>query len=192
MTTAIGTIAALVPRPGRPVVVAVDGGDGAGKTRFADALAEELEALDRTVGRGGIDDFLHPAAHRHALGRTPRTVWERSTDLAAVRRELIDPWRARGDEAVLVVDGVFVQRPELVDAWDLVVWLDAPDAVRVARMAVRDGSVDDVTDPDQRRYLGAQRIYRESCDPVGSADVVVDNADWADPRIVRVARRRRV
>ena len=82
---------------------------------------------------------------------------------------------------VLLVDGVFLQRPELADAWDLVVWLDVPDEVRIARMAARDGTVADVTEPDQQRYLDAQRVYRNTCDPVASADVVVDNADWAHP-----------
>ncbi len=192
MSTVLATTASLVPRPGRSVLVAVDGGDGAGKTRFADALAEVLRESGRTVGRGGIDDFLHPADHRHALGRTARTVWERSTDLAAVRRDLLEPWRARRDEAVLVVDGVFAQRPELADLWDLVVWLEVPDDVRVSRMAARDGSVADVADPGQQRYLGAQRIYRDLCDPVGAADVVIDNEDWADPRIVRAREPRRV
>lgn len=182
----------LVPAGRGPVLVAVDGGDGAGKTCFADALGEALTGAGRTVGRGGIDDFLHPPSHRHALGRTPRTVWERSTDLDAVRRELVGPWRAREDDAVLVVDGVFVQRPELADAWDLVVWLEVADEVRVARMAVRDGSVDDVANPDQQRYLGAQRIYRETCDPVARADVVVDHSDWERPRIARARRRRPV
>ncbi len=184
MTPLLEQVADRVPVLDRPVLVAVDGADGAGKTRFADALGETLAAAGRTVGRGGIDDFLHPAAHRHALGRTPRTVWERTTDLAAVRRDLVDPWRARTDDAVLVVDGIFLQRPELADVWDLVVWLEVPDAERVHRMARRDGGVDDVADPVQQRYLGAQRIYRETCDPAGSADVVVDNSDWSAPRIV--------
>ena len=86
---------------------------------------------------------------------------------------------------MLVVDGIFLQRSELADVWDLVVWLEVPDAERVHRMARRDGGVDDVADPVQQRYLGAQRIYRETCDPAGSADVVVDNSDWSAPRIVR-------
>ena len=67
-----------------------------------------------------------------------------------------------------------MQRPEFVGFWDLVVWLEAPDEVRVARMAARDDAVDDVADPDQQRYLGAQRIYSEHLQPEATADVVVD------------------
>lgn len=210
MTSVLAHVAAKVPAHDRPVLVAVDGADGAGKTVFADALGERLGAVGRHVVRAGLDDFHHPQTHRHALGRTGETVWTRSFDVPAIRRELLDPWR-RGpgsayrrrwhdlasdsyvaeqpvpvpDRGVLLVDGIFTQRPELTDAWDLVVWLEVPDEIRVARMASRDGTTDDVTHPDQGRYLDAQRIYRETCDPVSAADVVIDNTDWRRPVLLR-------
>jgi uridine kinase len=195
-----------VPVCGRPVLVAVDGPDGAGKTRFADALAST--APHGRVVRASLDDFHLPRAHRHARGRTGRTVWARSFDYDAVHRELLDPWRrgpgaayrrrwhdlvsdAEVDEphelvpsdGVLVVDGVFAQRPELAGVWDLVVYVDASDAVRVARLAQRDGVPDDPEDPGQRRYLDAQRIYRRRCRPRESADLVLDNDDPERPRV---------
>lgn len=197
--TAVDRAAALVPAAGRPVV-AVDGVDGAGKTTFADELAERLRAEGRDVVRASIDGFHHPLAHRRAEGRTAEAVWRRHFDYDALRRELIEPWRAGPpatyrpavhdvayevaldlpprtppEEGVLVVDGLFCQRPELEGCWDRVVFLDVPFEVSVARMAARDGSVDDVNDPDQRRYVEAQLIYFELCDPRGRADLVVDN-----------------
>lgn len=184
----------------------MDGADGAGKTVFADELATVLP----DVVRVSLDDFHHPREHRHAHGRTGRTVWERSFDYAAVRRELLDPWR-RGagaayrsrwhdlatdtpvhepsarvpDRGVLLVDGVFAQRPELAGVWDLVVYLVVPDGVRVARMAARDGVSPDRGHPDQRRYLEAQEIYVARCDPRETADVVVDNTDPDRPVVER-------
>jgi uridine kinase len=207
-THALAAIAARVPRPGRPVLVVVDGADGAGKT----VLADELAPLVPGAVRASLDDFHHPRAYRHAEGRTGETVWERSFDLAAVRRELLDPWQ-RGasspyrrrwhdlstdhvvddplrevpEDGVLVVDGVFAQRPELADAWDLVVWVHADDPVRVARMAARDGVPDDPGHPDQRRYLEAQAIYRTRCRPEETADVVVDNTHPDRLRVLRVS-----
>ena len=56
-------------------------------------------------------------------------------------------------------------------------------------MAARDGVPGDPAHPDQRRYLDAQRIYRAAADPLGSADLVVDNADPARPVIGRPAGR---
>lgn len=186
--------------------MAIDGVDGAGKTHFADALAQILGARGHRVLRASTDDFHHPRAHRHALGRTPDSVWSRHFDYRAMRTVLLDPWlagpgsayqRAAHDVAtdqavvaptevvpaagVLLVDGVFVQRAELVNAWDFVVFLEVPFDVSVARMALRDGTVDDADHPDQRRYVEAQRTYFAECDPQGSADVVVDNSDLARP-----------
>ena len=196
---------------GRPLLVCVDGVDGAGKTTFADELAAVLRERDVRVVRAGIDGFHHPRAHRHADGRNAEAVWTRHFDYPALRRELLDPWRsgpgstyrpvvhdvhadANVDAApqpvpaagVLLVDGVFAQRPELADAWDVAIFLEVPFEVSVTRMAARDGTVADVDHPDQRRYADAQRRYLTTCDPRRRADVVVDNADLERPRVVAV------
>lgn len=206
--TVVAAIADLVGDVPRPVLLGVDGPDGAGKTRFADALVDELAGRGLVVAQASVDNFHHPRGHRHAAGRTAQSVWSRSYDYRAMRRELLDPWR-RGpgadytpvwhdvdtdeyveplvdtvpERGVLVVDGIFLQRPEIVDAWDLTVYLDVPPQVTVPRMAARDGTPADVDHPDQVRYLQAQEHYRETCDPLGLADVVVDNSDWASPRM---------
>lgn len=206
----LARVASRVPDLGRPVLVGIDGADGSGKTIFADELAETLRDRmpGRPVVRASVDDFHHPRAHRYAEGRTGRTVWERSFDLEALRRELLDPWRAGPGssyherwhdletdayvdqptatvpaDGVLVVDCLFAQRVELRDVWDLVVWLECPDDVRVARMVERDGRPGASDHPDQQRYLDAQAIYRAECRPRDRAGLVVDNADWGSPRI---------
>jgi uridine kinase len=190
-------VAALPAR----ALVAVDGPDGAGKTHFAGELAAAV-ALSRPVLRASLDDFHHPRAFRHAEGRTPETVWSRHFDLEALTRELLDPWRAgrpvrlrwhdldsdqRVDsasehvppDAVLLVDGVFLQREELAGAWDLTVYLDVPDDLGLARVEQRDGPLD-----DPARYAGAQRLYRERRSPARRADLVIDNRDLEHPQYV--------
>lgn len=200
----LAELAARLTALDRPAAVAVDGGDGAGKTTLADELAARVPG----AVRASLDDFHHPRAFRHAEGRTAATVWARSFDLEAARRELLDPWR-RGpgtpyrrrwhdlatdsrvddppavvpEDGVLIVDGVFAQRSELADAWDLVVYVHADDDVRVSRMAARDGVPDDPGHPDQRRYLDAQQRYRDGFEPSERADVVVDNTDPDAPVI---------
>jgi hypothetical protein len=52
------------------VRVAVDGVDAAGKTIFADELAESLRALDRPVLRISADDFLNPSPSSAVSGHT--------------------------------------------------------------------------------------------------------------------------
>ncbi|MGH6656542.1 MAG: hypothetical protein ACRDVE_15225 [Actinocrinis sp.] len=97
-----------------------------------------------------------------------------------------DPERA-DDRAVLVVDGIFLHRDGLAEAWDFSVFLDIGFESSVARMAERDGAPPDVNDHDPRnqRYVGGQQLYLEACAPQERASMVVDNSDFATPVIRR-------
>ena len=210
-------VADLVPAPGPvgpPVRVGVDGTDGSGKTWFADELAEVLQTRGRHVVRAGVDGFHRPRAQRYRRGRTsPEGFWLDSYDYDRMRSDLLAGFAADGNrryrtaahdvvtdspvdarwcvaapDAVLVVDGIFLQRDELAVAWDLTVFLQVDDGTRFARMAARDGCPADPSHPTNRRYVDGQRIYLAQCDPVGRADVLVDNTDLAWPTVLRVPR----
>jgi uridine kinase len=89
--------------------------------------------------------------------------------------------------AVLVVDTVFAFRPEYDDRWDYRVWLDVDPEVSQSRGVARDA---DREGPEQAaslhrdRYHAAERIYLAQVAPQSRADVIVDNRDFAAPRIV--------
>ncbi len=204
-----------------PALVAIDGASGTGKSTFADELARTLERGGRTVVRAGIDSFHRPRAERYQLGpESAEGYYRDSHDLAGVRRELLDPFaagagsfrRAIFDEpsdqpltepaervpsdGVLVFDGLFLHRPELVDMWTLSIFLVA-DARREA--AWQEYLNRDLpTDPGERaaeiarrvararrpRYVDGQALYERAADPRTRANVVIDNDDLGHPRIV--------
>lgn len=177
--------------PGR-ALVAVDGVDGAGKTTFADALAP---LIARPVVRASVDGFHHPARERHARGRESGEGFYRdSYDYEALRRDLLDPfrdgapfrravfdWRTDSpvetqpltapDDAVLVLDGIFLHRPELRSYWTFSIFLRVSEATSIARCAARDGA-EAAANP---RYVHGQRLYLAECDPERRATRVVDN-----------------
>lgn len=68
------------------VRVGVDGVDAAGKTVFADHLADVLRVSGRSVVRVSADDFFHqPRAVRHRRGRgSPEGFWLDSYDYPAL------------------------------------------------------------------------------------------------------------
>ncbi|MFC0644743.1 uridine kinase [Cellulomonas phragmiteti] len=211
----LAQVAAAVPDPrrlGRPVRVAVDGVDGAGKTTLADELAGVLRARGQRVLRASVDGFHRPAVERYRRGRTsPEGFFLDSYDLDAFHRVLLDPlapgserprrvrtavhdlttdadpgtpWVDVEDATVLLVDGIFLHRDELADVWDLSVWLDVPAEVTFARMAERDGCPPDPLDPANARCREGQLLYLAACSPTERADLVIDHADPARPRLL--------
>jgi uridine kinase len=182
-------------RTGR-VLVAIDGIDGAGKTVFADDLAAVMHEQGRAAFRASIDGFHRPRAKRYARGpESPEGFYLDSYDYATFRRVLIDPFRMGGStafvpavhdvdrdtwvepvwltapvDAVLIVDGIFLNRPELRELWDFSIWLDTTAEVAAERMSRRDGST-----TVKPRYVEGQALYLADADPVAAASVVIDN-----------------
>jgi uridine kinase len=144
--------------------IAVDGIDCAGKTTFADRLGDLLRA-----SRLSIDDFLRPPAERHARGPLSGEGYYRDSHDH-------DRFRAAVGAAAepLVADGVFLQRPELDDLWDLRIWLDVSFERALERALVRDATrMDDARERYEQRYWPGQRLYMDEVDPRGRADIVV-------------------
>ncbi|WP_430781525.1 uridine kinase [Actinoplanes sp. G11-F43] len=212
----IGHVAGRIPagRGGDCLRVAVDGPDGSGKTVFADELADAVGALGRPVVRVSIDDFHHVRAVRYRQGReSPMGFWQDSYDYQRFRGDVLEPFAPGGTRryravahdvdtdavldppvrtaapgSVLIVDGLFLHRDEIGDVWDLSVFLDVPFDVTAKRMAGRDGTDPDPGHPAMRRYVEAQRIYFTVCAPQQRAGILIDNEDFAAPRIVEVTR----
>lgn len=95
-----------------------------------------------------------------------------SLDLATDRPVAPAPVQASADE-VLVLDGLFLQRPAVREHLDAVVFLDVPFTTTYERMAVRDGCDPDPGHPANRRYRQGQQLYLDEHRPHRTADLVV-------------------
>ena len=196
--------------PGRFVRrIGIDGVDGAGKTRFADRLADVLRARGENVIRASVDGFHHARAVRYRNGRfCPAAFYRDSYDYQALRRLLFDPLSPGGDGryvtaafdhrldspvtlqpaqadpgAILLVDGIFLHRPELASYWDWSVLLHIDPNVSVARLIERDGLPADPLAPIHQRYAKGQQLYFAECMPARQAAVIIDNNCLAHPRV---------
>jgi uridine kinase len=193
--------------------VAVDGVDASGKTVLAAALAEALRARGRAVVESSIDGFHRPRAERLRRGaESPEGYYLDSFDHARAIACVLAPLGPGGDrrfrraafdvradapveapleeappDAVLVFDGIFLQRPELRAHFDYRIFVEASFEVTVARAVVRDGPhLGDeaaVRARYARRYVPGQRLYLAACDPEARADAVVGNDDPDRPTL---------
>jgi uridine kinase len=197
--------------PAHPVRVAVDGAPAAGKTTLADELALVLRNRGREVIRSSIESFLLPRAQRYRRGEdSPEGCYHDSFDFDALHRVLLDPLGQAGDrrfqlavydrgtdnalsppvttaaaDAVLLFDGVFLLRSELIDRWDLRVFVSAAFDEILARARVRDlaslGSAARVEQRFRNRYLPSQQHYFDTVRPTELADIVVHNDEPQRP-----------
>jgi uridine kinase len=90
-------------------------------------------------------------------------------------------------DAVLVVDSVFAFRPEYNEFWDFRIWLSIDPELSLERGIDRDTDMegrDEAERLHRDRYHAAEAIYVNEVDPISLADVVIDNTEFAAPRIV--------
>jgi uridine kinase len=155
--------------------IGIDGVDGAGKTWLADELAARIDGATRIRA----DEFLNPPAVRYRLGRdSPGGFFLDSYDYEQFERAVVG-----ASASVVIADGIFLHREELVGLWDYSIWLEVPFDVSIPRGAARGygfGSPDPEA-PSNRRYVEGQRLYIARCNPRSRATVVVDNRDLANP-----------
>ncbi|WP_432493554.1 nucleoside/nucleotide kinase family protein [Kineococcus auxinigenes] len=199
--------------PADPYVrIGIDGVDGAGKSVLAGELTTALRARGRTVVHASIDGFHHPRALRHARGsRDPEGFYRDSYDLTAFQEQLLDPFAPRGHgrhrthvfdartdtadlaeqqqavpDTILIVDGIFLHRPELRGYWTWSLWLEVDRATTLQRCVARDGSGSpDPADASNRRYVEGQQLYVREAAPQLQATHVVDNNDLTRPVSLR-------
>lgn len=207
-----------VERP-HPVRVAIDGVSAAGKTTLADELAAFIEPAGRPAIRASADDFHRPTAERYARGRlSPEGYYYDAFDYPALRRALLEPLGPGGNRryrtavfdayhevplnepeseappnAVLLLDGVFLLRPELNDLWDVRIFVDVPFEETMRRGVARDrewvGSQEAASERYLIRYVPGEQLYLQSVRPRQLADVVAENADPSRPRLLFRDRR---
>jgi uridine kinase len=168
-----------------PVLVAVDGAGGAGKSVFAQALHES----DPSVRVVHMDDFYKPSSERTSQG----TEVGGGFDWRRLRRQVLEPLRSgrparyeRYDwpsdrlaeshtlepEGIVVVEGAFVMRPELSSFYDFSVWVHSPRDVRLARGVARDG--EEMRERWVAEWMPEEDRYVDLCAPMDRADLVVD------------------
>jgi uridine kinase len=137
--------------------------------------------------RVSLDFFERPPAERHARGElSPEGYYLDSFDVDRLHAHVLSI--GGPPELVVVVDGIFLQRPELADLWDATVWVEA-DLDQAAERAlerdlVRIDSVDAELERYRLRYLPAQRRYIEEQRPQDRATFVLRNGWLDEPELV--------
>lgn len=97
------------------------------------------------------------------------------------------PAHAQGSE-ILLLDGLFLHRPERRSFWDDSIFLKVDFVISVPRGAARGpgfGSADPYAESN-RRYVQGNRLYFAEASPEDRAGIVVNNNDLHAPYIEKI------
>ena len=173
-----------------PVAVGVDGPGGSGKTTFTQELAEVLSA-ETYIVHG--DDFYSDTPERIKASLSPEEGYEQYFDwrrlnaevLTSIRsnadtlryqrydwdRETLGEWIQVAMPEVIIVEGVYMLRPELRAAFDVTVLLKASTATRMNRQTLRGENSRLWID----RWTAAEDFYLAEKGPWNWVDYVVES-----------------
>ncbi len=199
---------------GKPLLVAFDGVDTSGKTTMAVRVFEVLKSKGKNSIRISIDKFHHPKEYRMRRGElSPEGFFYDSFNLEKIIECVLMPAKKgsgeiihgifdyRSEKTVNIVrtpvtgdlivlfDGIFMNRDELKDFWDLSIFLDVSFETVLQRAIKRDkdyfGSVEEVERRYLNRYIPGEKIYLSSCNPQDRADFVIDNNDYDNKLLIK-------
>lgn len=178
-------------------IIGIDGLGGSGKTTYAKRLQEK----DPHAVLFHLDDFIHPIHIRYndqfeewvcyyrlqwrydyliekilgplTEGRAVKDViefYDKERDQYVEREVMIEPG------STVIIEGVFLQRPELRPYFDHVTFLDVDRDTRWRRAVHRDHYIGDaaaIIEKYMNRYGPAEQYYVEQCNPLLLADEVI-------------------
>ncbi|HGY54803.1 MAG TPA: hypothetical protein ENK44_03790 [Caldithrix abyssi] len=85
--------------------------------------------------------------------------------------EVVLPAQTATNNSILIMEGIFLFRPELVNYWDIKIFVDVDFKITVKRAVKRTtereyiGAEQDILDKYEKRYIPGQQLYFEQAHP---------------------------
>lgn len=197
----------------KPLRVAINGVEGAGKTTFAASFCTFLQRDGVGAIHVSIDGFHYNKAYRYQQGRnSAKGYYEDSYQeeafvekvLLASQKEFPSYIKAVHDlktdeyldlapihinnDSVLITDGAYLFKPAYIQHWDLKIYLEVDFDTARGRGVQRDclhlGGIIEAEEKFKKRYHAASKLYIESCQPQTKADWLIDVSNFEDYTIL--------
>ncbi len=198
----------------KPVLVAVNGIEGTGKTTLTEKLCDYLQSQYVNAIHVTIDGFHNPKAVRYAKGRDSALgyyhdaynenafvehVLEASQsdcphyvpaihDLDSDEKLSLEPIFLQRD-TVILTDGAYLFKNVYRPHWDLKIYLKTSFEIAQKRGIERDklvlGGYESTKEKYLNRYHRASTIYIQENDPEACSDILIDNSDFQDLKVLK-------
>lgn len=170
------------------LLIGIDGCGGSGKSTLAKQLKNSCSAVTLVQ----MDDFYLPSSQRVDVHPKEKPIgadfdWDR------LLKEVLEPlsrneegcyqrydwekddlaeWHTVRVGGIVVIEGVYSLRDELVDKYDYTIWVDCPRDMRLSRGIERDG--EDARDTWENDWMISEDLYVKEQNPLSKADLVVN------------------
>jgi uridine kinase len=173
----------------KPIIVAIDGRSGTGKSTLANAVASRLDATILVC-----DDFYSGGDDSEWLAYSPQQRVAKCIDWQRIRTEVLEPL-LNGKRAIyrpfdfkvgkglaantiavmpapfIILEGAYSARPELADVIDFKILVEFPDEARRQRLIQREGN--SFMQTWHTIWDAAEDYYFEQVRPPSSFDFVI-------------------
>ncbi|MCH4825908.1 uridine kinase [Planococcus halocryophilus] len=176
-----------IPRKRKTLLIGIDGCGGSGKSTLADKL--KMDCTDVTVVH--MDDFYLPSPQRINALPEEKPIGA-DFDWKRMLKDVIEPlsqnkegcyqrydwdddnlaeWHTVPVGGIVVIEGVYSLRNELVDKYDHTIWVDCPRDVRLSRGLARDGG--NARDMWVNNWMVSEDLYVEAHKPLEKSNLLV-------------------
>lgn len=192
-------------------IVGINGVDTSGKTTFTVRFSEFLKSLNVKNAVIHIDDFHNPSAVRNKGADEIESYYANAFDYPKIVNEILAPLKKEfhidkhivclnldtdrydnsvhfniDEQTILLVEGVLLFRPPLLDYFDLKIYLDIDFSEVIRRATARDVPIygESFLQKYANKYIPVQKRYINEFQPQKNADILIDNNDPCYPRVV--------
>lgn len=195
----------------KPLVIGINGIDTSGKTEFSRKLEVYLKEKSHKVQLIHIDDFLNPKKIRYCGKNEIENYFNRSFDIKRLQENILIPIKTKNTlhkkltllnvetdkydiekefnidkETFVILEGVFLFREGIEPYLDYKVFIDIPFEQCKERAKKRDVPLygEEVLKKYDTKYIPTQKHYLQKYPVEKYADIIIDNTDWNNPKVV--------
>ncbi|WP_064967904.1 hypothetical protein [Tenacibaculum ovolyticum] len=208
------SILSIQEKKDKPIRIAINGIEGTGKTVLAEKLTKYLNSENLNAIQVSIDGFHFNKEVRYKQGRnSAKGYYEDSYDeIVFVEKVLkssqtdfpnyttathnletdeylsLEPIKLENN-SILITDGAYLFKPNYRNHWDLKIYLKTSFEIAMKRGVERDkdslGGVELTKEKYEKRYHESSRMYLAENEPEKIADIVIDNSDFNNLKVIK-------
>ncbi len=179
---------ASIPKKQSTLLIGIDGCGGSGKSTFANKLRDKFSRV--TIVH--MDDFYLPSSQIMKIHPVSKPIGA-DFDWNRVLNQVLEPisqnkeghyqrydwdtdslaeWHTVPIGGIVIIEGVYSIRSELVKKYDFTIWVDCPRELRLSRGLERDG--EEARDMWENNWMISEDVYIEDHKPFKRADFIIN------------------